>query len=226
VPLRICRVLCFFLLSAGLCACEDWPLYDYLPDPQTERPEIVTIEVSEEPTPAGAAFQSLGRVGTPQRYVVAGAAESCGFDPSAEGPQWPDHPVDADGDGIAESSRSRSGWYIGDLDVYGLLADVPLRLTAELTWSLAPESGVNAPYRPDDPAGPWATESDLDLWMYRLPLANETAALGGDEGVSRAHPETLPAGIVLQAGESGAVGVVCHHGLTSAYQLTLVATPL
>jgi hypothetical protein len=226
VYLRTCRVLCFFLLASGLCACENWPLYAHLPDPAIEPPEIVTIDLVEEALPEGAAFQALGSTGIARRYIVRGTAESCGFDPAAAGMQWPEHPVDADGDGVAESTASRSGWYSGDLDVYALLADVPLRLTGELTWDQAPESGVNFPYRPDEPAGPWAAESDLDLWMFTLVPADETEALVSDEGVSRSHPETMPAGIVLQVGESGAVGVACHHGLASAYQLTLVATPL
>ena len=226
VQLRVPQSLSLVLLLTSVSACQTWPLYAHLPDPSTEPTDIETVSVAEAVTTGEQAYQSLGIVEGARRFVISGSAESCGFDPSASGPSFAQHPVDADGNGVAESYRARVGWYTGDIDGYSFEAEVSLRVTAELRWAEAPADGENTPYRPDEPSGPWAAESDLDLWMLALPDPGEVAVLADDEGVSRSHPEVLLAGIVLQAGESAVAGVSCHHAVPSDYELTLVARPL
>jgi len=226
MQLRVHQTLTLALLLTSVSACQSWPLYAHLPDPSTEPTEIETVSVAEVVTTPEQPYQWLGVVGEARRFVISGSSESCGFDPSGSGPSFAQHPVDADGNGVAESYRARVGWYTGDIDGYSFEAGVTLRVTAELRWAAAPADGENAPYRPDEPSSPWAAESDLDLWMLALPDPGEVALLADDEGVSRSHPEVLFAGIVLQAGESAVAGVSCHHAVPSDYELTLVARPL
>lgn len=223
---RLRQTLSLALLLTVASACQSWPLYAHLPDPGTEPTEIRTVSVTEVTTTAEEPYQSLGAVGQARRFVISGVSESCAFDPDAAGPAFPQHPVDADGDGVAESSRARVGWYTGDVDLYLLQAEVALRVTAALRWAEAPGAEGNTPYLPDQASGAWAAESDLDLWVEAPLVPGGTATLVGDEGISRNYPEVLQAGVVLQAGESAVFGVACHHAVPSDYELTLLARPL
>lgn len=223
MPLRLsCFVPLFFLLLTGV-GCDVWPLYAHLPDPGTERRTVETVAVKEQPASMD---QSLGSLGEARRFVISGRADSCGFDSAGTGPSFPQHPIDDDGDGVAESSRARVGWYSGDVDLFVVDALVGLRITAELRWTEAPAVGTNAPYRPEESDGAWSQESDLDLWMLLSPRADELGSLVGDDGVSRRHPEEASAGIVVPPGESAGIGVACHHGLPSSYELTVLAQTL
>ena len=219
----------FLVLAASLGAlvgCENWPLYSYLPDPEAERPPLPTLEFDEVSANVVGSPQFLGALSGAQRLVVRGRMDSCGYEADASGSLWPEHPIDENGDGIADASRSRSGWYSGEVDAYSVTASASFRLSSELRWTEAPQDGLNSPYQPGDPGGAWASESDLDLLQYRLGSSTQTPPLSGDEGVSRRHPELLPAGLTLSVGQTAAVAVACHHALPSDYELTLVVTPL
>jgi hypothetical protein len=222
-PLKLAVSLALVL---GLSGCDFWPLYEHLPDPERVRTPLPTVELVESLTSSSEGGQPLGEIEQGQAFLIRGRVDACGFVSDADGPAWPAHPVDTDGDGFAESARAREGWYSGDVDRYQLTAVLAARITAELWWEQAPTGPENAPYRPDVVDGAWSSESDLDLFFQTLPQTTDNAEVLVDTGVSRNHPESLPAGVVLSAGETVVVGVACHHELATDYELRLWVRPL
>lgn len=218
--------LAALFLLVGLSACENWPLFAHLPSPEEERPPVVATGVVEDAALSADEVQLFGSVASAARFLISGSAESCGFDPAGEGPEWPAHPVDSDGDGLAEASRSIQGWYSGDVDHFGFSTEVGLRISFELTWENAPAGDGNSPYRPDDETAAWASESDLDLFVYALAEEGFVPTVSHDEAAGRSYPERVPGSLVAPAGSSVVFGIGCHHGLATDYELELTATPL
>jgi len=206
--------------------CDNWPLYAHLPDPASERSEVPTTEMTEDGSVPEGTPQSLGSFAQPARFRVAGSADECGFDASGSGPSWPQHPVDSDGDGLSESAREGTGWYSGDVDLFTVTAEADLRLSVRLSWTLAPDGGQNAPYRPDAPEEAWASQSDLDVFVFESSEGGELTAISHDEGVSRNSPEQIAPSLVLRGGGALVVGVACHHAVASEYQLDVLAQGL
>jgi len=226
VPSKRFSLALSLVLFLGVSGCDFWPLFEHLPDPESVRSPLPTVEINETSTSSSEGGQPLGEIAQGQAFILRGRAENCGFTPGAQGPSWPAHPVDSDGDGFAESSRARQGWYSGEVDRYQLTAGIAARLTSELWWANAPQGPENAPYRPDAADGVWSTESDLDLFFQTVPEATGNTVVLGDSGVSSRHPEALPAGVVLGVGETVVVGVACHHQLATDYELRLWLRPL
>lgn len=210
------------LLLAG---CENWPLYAHLPDPYAEPPPLLESDVTEDASLGSTEIQDLGTLGTPARVTITGDAESCGFDPDDDRFDWPEHPVDEDGDGVADGTSAVVGWFSGDVDLYGLQADGDLWFSAQLEWDNAPAGEANAPYQPTDPDGDWATETDLDFVVLTL-ASGVIAGIWSDVGFSPDYPQQTAGLIAVSDGGGLAVAVACHHELASGYTLILdLVTP-
>ncbi len=218
---------CLLALTAVLLlvGCENWPLYAHLPDPFEEPPPVEQVEVSEDTALGPTEIQGLGTLATPTRVTITGEADSCGFDLDDDRYDWPEHPVDEDGDGVADSTSAAEGWFSGDVDIYGLQADGDLWLSAALDWTNAPSGSANAPYQPTDPDGAWATETDLDFVVLSLSGGTVTGILS-DAGFSADYPASTAGLIAVSDGGGLALAVACHHELSSGYTLVLdLVTP-
>jgi hypothetical protein len=208
------------LLSPLLASCENWPLYLHLPVDAWIPPTPEDLSMAEDPTRNGENPIDAGTLRLPSHLAATGAIDACGFDAAEDGPAWPDHALDADGDGVSEGTGPRySGWYLEDVDAWRFVADGPGWVSAQLSWENAPASGQNAPYRPNEPAGAWATETDLDVLV--AVVVDGVTTLVEDAGFSASHPETTPTWVPIEDGETYEVLVACHHGLGSAYALDL-----
>ena len=214
----------FLVLVMLLGACDYWPLYRYLPDPNRPVPTATELVVEEAAEGSVGEVQTLDLVPGPVEVVINGRVESCGFDETTPGPDWPSHPVDSNGDGIADASRSRSGWYTGDLDLFLVTPPAESRVHAILDWSARPTGESNSPYLPGDAAAAWSGESDLDVWFVRS-SALPGGSIASEEGVSRRVPERAEGGLVVAAGAPLVVGVSCHHELPSDYELRVKVRP-
>lgn len=202
-------------VGLALTGCDNWPLYSNLPDPDIEAPVPTESGFAEDPEVPNDQIQQVGTLTAPAILTITGAVDACGYDPEAVEFDWPEHPVDNDGDGQPDGFAALSGWYTGDLDLYGFDADVDGWLDASLEWANAPSGDRNAPWRPSEPDGDWALESDLDFIVF------DDGAISSDGGVSRAYPEATPQVLFIEAGSDRVVGVSCHHEVPTEYTLTL-----
>lgn len=210
------------LASLLLTACDGWPLYANLPPAQPPVSEGATLEFQENFSLGPEDVQALGERDAPAVLRVSGAAASCGWDPSGEGPQWPGRPFDEDGDGQPDGEAPRvSGWFAADVDLFGFSTIGGGWVTLSLFWTRAPTSGVNAPYEPDDPGGAWASETDLDLVLLDWSDAEPGPVLS-EAGFTRDHPEEIAHRVEIAPGGSLVAAVGCHHGGASEYQLEIV----
>ena len=214
----------FVLLAAPTflgAACEQWPLFAHLPeeDPGPVAPSLETV--LEDPLLGEGMIQDLGTLVAPSVLTILGETESCGFQDSQPWPRWPDHPMDVDGDGVADTEAPRfSGWFSGETDFFGVSADSPVSVGVTLTWENAPPGSMNAPFQPTEEGGDWATESDLD-WVVFSAADGEPVAMVSDAGFSSAYPQSGVGRIVFEPGVSLAVVVGCHHEVPTAYTLEL-----
>jgi hypothetical protein len=207
---------CAILLLAG---CDGWPLYLNLPTPEAPTAEPDRLDVTADPDAASGEVQELGAITAPTVVSIAGASDFCGFDSAADA-DWPVLPVDSNGDGIAdEELPHHTGWYDGDVDVFGVEAETAGWLHATLQWTAAPE-GQNRPIDLNDPTGPWSEETDLDLVVLDWD-GDATGAVLNDQGVSLGYPEETGQVLDLEAGERVALAVACHHGEGGGYALRL-----
>ena len=217
-------------LALGLPAlllggCGGWPLYLHLPDPAQPPVEPVAMAIDEAEETDQDSPQSIEVPSEPVDITISGRVESCGYDDSSVGPTWLGHPFDADGDGEPETTRSRSGWYSGDIDLYWLRLESAARVGGTLLWTDAPETGENAPFLPAEPEAAWSSESDLDFWVVVVDEAGSGVILS-ESGVSRRSPEDLQGGVVFDGSSQVLVGVACHHERAADYQLSLAVRPL
>jgi hypothetical protein len=217
LSLRTGLALALALCSAQLLsACDAWPLYKHL-DPVLPPVRVaVTINLLEDTTSGPGEVQELAAVPYPSLISINGTAGACGFDPESEQMQWPQHPSG----GTTGEALQGQGWYSGDVDYYSLGLTERGWLSIALEWDNAPPGEGNAPYRPDDEDGAWATESDLDFLVFTAEsFAQDTIV--NDDGFSLSFPEVLEHALVVDPTMRVIVAVACHHGLPSAYTLTL-----
>jgi len=217
------RALLPLLFILPLAGCDNWPLYLNLPDPVPPSVQPAVMSAEEDDALGSDDVQDIGSLAIPGVLTIRGDAEACGFDLERELYPWPDHPLDTDGDGeIDLRAPQHQGWYdtAADVDLYGVRAGADAWLKVELTWDNSPVGGQNSPFRPDDAEGAWADESDLDVlildWDGEAPIR-----VVSDAGFTLSHPEVTPQWLGLDAGQQVAFAVGCHHGLPSAYELTL-----
>jgi hypothetical protein len=202
-------------LGLALSGCDNWPLYLHLPDPDLPIPVPWSMDYAEDPAVPDDQVQDVGDLTPPAIVTITGRVETCGYDLAAEVYEWPQHASDANEDGQPDGFEARSGWYTGDLDLFGFEARGDGWLEASLEWTHAPSGGVNAPWRPAEPEGDWASESDLDFVVFDL------GVIASDAGVSRAHPESTAQVLFIESGTDRVLGVACHHELPTDYVLTL-----
>lgn len=202
-----------------MSGCEGWPLYLNLPAPAAPTFDAERMDLAADPDIASGQVQGIGLVTPPTIVSIAGASDFCGFDPQGDA-DWPERPVDTNGDGIAdESAPHHQGWYDGDVDVFGLEAAGDGWLHASLQWTNAPD-GRNRPVNLDDPTGPWSEETDLDLVVLEWE-DDGTRIVLDDQGASLDFPEETGQVIDLAAGDRVALAVACHHGEGGGYALRL-----
>lgn len=207
--------MCAFLLG-----CEGWPLFANLPDASIDLPDPVLRDVDEDATLGDDEPQDLGALALPTVVTVSGTVDSCGYDIDDLRYDWPDHPVDLDGDGVDDGVAALQGWYAGDVDLYQLTASSEGWLDVTLRWELAPPGDLNAPYQPSDEDGPWLDEADLDFVVFDgAGAAGESIV--SDSGASRQHPERTEQLIHLAEGEAAMIAVACHHELPTDYTLDI-----
>lgn len=222
------RSLALLALAAASLhtACDTWPLHAHLPEPW--EPTIVVPyaeDVLEDATLDDGELQDLGAFTAPSTLTITGAVDSCGWDPTAPWPVWPDHPVDTDADGETSVEQPwASGWYAGDVDLFALGIESAAWASAELTWDNPPPDGVNAPYEPPGD-GPWQTESDLDFVLFDRD-GNTLGEIVGEHGFTRDHPESTGGPLVLSPGDQVVFAVGCHHGVVAGYTLTVTLDAL
>ncbi|MCP4870375.1 MAG: hypothetical protein GY898_16855 [Proteobacteria bacterium] len=202
-------------LALALGGCANWPLYSHLPDPDIPVPVPTETSYEEDLAVPNDQIQQVGTLAAPAILTITGSVDACGYDPEAVEFAWPEHPVDDDGDGQPDGFASLTGWYTGDIDLYGFDASTDGWLDASLEWANAPEGDLNAPWRPSEPDGDWAVESDLDFVVF------DDGLISSDGGVSRAYPEESPQVLFVGSGTDRVVGVSCHHELPTDYTLTL-----
>ncbi|MBN93169.1 MAG: hypothetical protein CL928_03740 [Deltaproteobacteria bacterium] len=216
-------------LALCLSGCDGWPLYVYMEDElpapdEAVAPELVELEEEALDTADSDPEDELVPVPAtlvPSITLVHGELGSCGYDNAASWPNWPEHPVDFDGDGVSDgSTASHQGWYAAEVDVFQVAVSTDAELFVVLEWENSPSGGSNAPMIPDDSTAPWATESDLDFVLLSV-VEGQLDRVVADAGVSLDYPQQLWAGQPIPAGESLAVAVGCHHGLPTSYSLTL-----
>jgi hypothetical protein len=209
-------------IALAAAGCQNWPLYLHLPDPEQPTPDPERVEVAEDEALPEGTTQDLGEVAAPAIVTVSGTADSCGFDPEAPWPVWPNHPTDLDGDGEADETRPwYSGWYSGDVDGYVVAAAGDAWLDVSLSWANAPPGDANAPYRPAEPEGAWAAESDLDFVLFSVDADGALDSVLTDAGFSSRYPEHTLQVIPLGPGGRIAAAVGCHHAVGTAYTLRL-----
>lgn len=208
------------LLCWPLAGCENWPLYLHLPDPFEEPPPTTELDLAEDTELADDEVQDLGSIPPSTRLTIEGESTACGFDPEDDRFDWPEQPVDLDGDGEADAVGAIEGWYAGDVDIYGLASGGEGWLAIVLDWENAPEADANAPYQPADEDGAWSTETDLDFVVFGLE-SGVVAGILSDVGFSPAYPQQTTGLIRLADGEGLAVAVACHHAVASPYTLVL-----
>jgi hypothetical protein len=203
-----------------LQGCQDWPLYAHLPDPYPDPIPVEEIDVVEDTAIGEDQVQGIGAIQAPSAITITGTIDTCGFDVDDDRFAWPLHPVDEDGDGVADGTGSASGWYAGDVDWYGFTADGVAWLEAHLDWDNAPPGESNAPYQPADEDGAWSVESDLDFVVLTL-VDGAPGSILTDVGFSADHPEQTGGLIALEDESTIAVAVGCHHAVATSYTLTL-----
>jgi len=202
-------------LGLALGGCADWPLYSHLPDPDLPIPTPTERDFAEDPSVEDVQIQDTGTLEAPAILTIVGSVDACGYDADADAFAWPDHPVDDDGDGQPDGFASLSGWYTGDIDLFGFTADTDGWLEATLEWTNAPSGDRNAPWRPSEPDGDWSVESDLDFVVF------DDGVIASDGGVTRRYPEATPQVLFVGAGTDRVVAVSCHHEVPTDYVLTL-----
>ncbi len=201
-------------------ACEAWPLFAHLPEGGAVDVEPSVLSVSEDDLPEGT-IQGIGALDPPSIITVSGGTDDCGFDEGEEWPTWPEHPLDIDGDGEADTTRPRfSGWFTGETDLYSLTSDVDVSIEVSLTWANAPAGDFNAPYQPTEEDGEWADESDLDWVVFSVAAAAPDEVVS-DAGFSTAYPQVGAQRLLLAAGTPRALSVACHHAVASEYTVVL-----
>ena len=214
----------FVLLAAPTftgAACENWPLFAHLPDEDPGPGEPSSLAVSEDEFLPDLTIQGIGTLTAPSIVTITGSSEDCGFDPEADWPSWPEHPLDVDGDGTTDTFQPRfSGWYSGDTDVFSITAGEPITVGISQTWDNAPAGDANAPYQPTEEAGDWADESDLDWVLFSVATAAPDE-ITSDGGFSRAYPQADERVYVVEPGTPQAVAVGCHHEQPTGYTLVL-----
>ncbi len=204
------------LLASG---CEGWPRYLY-EGVEAETTVDERLVAFENEALDSEAIQFVGEVSAGTQILLYGYASSCGYDPDADGPDWPEHPWDEDGDGIPDGTiEFNSGWFTGDVDWFGVTLLDEVTVSGELTWDNRPGGESNAPYQPDDPEGDWTTESDLDLVLFDV--QGTARILINESAVSNDYPEVLRSPSRLDAGSQLAVAVGCHHQLPTDYAVSL-----
>ena len=221
-------LLCGLALLAS--ACDDWPLYAHIGedllsgDDLVGEPELVEFEeealqnADSDPTDE---LVPVPATQVPSITQVHGELGACGYDDASAWPIWPRHPVDSDGDGVADgSTASHQGWYSAEVDVFQIAASTDADLFVVLEWDNSPEGGSNAPMLPGDATAPWASESDLDFVVLDVE-DGELGVVLRDVGVSLAYPQQLWTARRMLAGESLALAVGCHHGLPTGYSLAI-----
>jgi hypothetical protein len=219
-PLRLGLLITTVVLVPLLAGCDDWPLYANLPDPYGEPLPVEQIEMGEDTSLGSEDVQALGTIAAPAHIVLTGDSESCGFDPDDDRFDWPEHPVDEDGDGVPDGTRAVSGWFSGDVDLFGFQAEGDLWLSASLEWANAPPGDANAPYQPTDAEGDWVTESDLDFVVLTL-AGDVLTGIQSDAGFSADYPQETAGLLAVPAGGSLALAVACHHEVGSTYTLVV-----
>ena len=223
-----CLVL-FLALALGAFGCAGWPLYaqvssvdevndDDVPVPELERDEESLAGLDADPDDG---LLPVSGVEVPSVHRITGSFSSCGFDPDATWPDWPEHLVDADGDGEADpGGLSYRGWYLAEVDIYEFAVSVDAVLSVRLEWANAPSGDSNSPVSSGEPEGAWAQESDLDFVIFEVVLG-ELTEMVSDAGFSLAYPEQTTVSLLFDAGDSFAVAVGCHHSVPSDYVLTV-----
>ncbi len=204
----------------AVVGCDQWPLYLHLPVDVWTPPVATELSAAEEPGRDPSLPIEGGELVPPCHVQTTGAIEVCGFDAHVDGPAWPVHPIDSDGDGVPESTGSRyAGWYNEELDLWTWVAAADGWLSAELGWENSPSSGTNAPFRPNEPEGDWTMESDLDLIVARV--EGEELVLIDDSGFSSTHPESTTQLLAVAEGTTIALLVAYHHAVGSACSLSI-----
>jgi len=165
-------------------------------------------------------IQDPGSITAPASLLIEGSIDSCGFDPEASEPTWPEHPVDVDGDGLSDELAQAHGWYSGDVDLFALESSGGGSVSVLLEWDNAPAGDQNAPYQPGEPSGAWASESDLDWLVFQRGSA-ELGPIVSDAGFSRDYPPAASQLLELAAGEMYVLAVACHHELATDYRLSV-----
>ncbi len=214
------KVAWLVVMALLLAGCEGWPLYAHLPDPSVSLPDPELRTVVEDATLGDDEVQDLGALSTPSIVTITGAADACGFDLDDASFDWPEHPVDLDGDGVEDDVAALQGWYSGDVDLFGVTATDEGWLDVTLSWDLAPPGDLNAPYQPSDEDGAWADEADLDFVIFDS-ADGVIGAIRSDAGVTRRHPERSAQLLRLEAGEGAVIAVACHHEQPSDYTLEI-----
>jgi hypothetical protein len=219
-PLRpLAAPLVLIALLAG--GCEGWPRYLY------EGIEVDTgadqrLVAFENESLDNDAIQFAGEVEAGTEILLFGYAASCGYDTEADGPDWPDHPWDEDGDGIPDGTiQFNSGWFTGDVDWFGVSLVDEVVVSGSLTWDHRPPGASNAPYQPEDETGDWVAESDLDFVLFEV--EGTARILINESAVSNDYPETIRSPSRVAAGSQLAVAVGCHHQVPTDYALALTA---
>ncbi len=201
--------------------CEGWPRYLY-EGLEVEEAVLYRLVAFENEALDSEAIQHTGEVDARTEILLFGYAASCGHDPDADGPDWPEHPWDEDGDGVPDGTMAfNSGWFTGDVDWFGFTVNDEVVLSGQLEWDNRPPGESNAPYQPELGPGEWSEESDLDFVVFEIEgtaqiLVNESA-VGND------YPEVLRAPQRIAAGTRIAIAIGCHHELPTDYSLTLTA---
>jgi hypothetical protein len=166
-------------------------------------------------------IQDLGTLEPGTEVLFFGFMSHCAYDDEAGWPQWPLHDFDTDNDGIPDTQITyNAGWYAGDVDWIGLTPAADGRLEAKAEWTNSPSGGTNAAYKPDEPDGLWASESDLDLVVFDTSGAQREVV--NESGISNSYPQTLLNPGILVADAPVALAIGCHHATPTDYDLRLV----
>ena len=216
-PLTAALVL-VTLLAGG---CEGWPryLYEGIEVEATVDKRLVAFENESLDNDA---IQFAGEVEAGTEILLFGYAASCGYDAEADGPDWPEHPWDEDGDGIPDGTiQFNSGWFTGDVDWFGVSLADEVVVSGSLTWDNRPAGASNAPYQPEDAGGDWVTESDLDFVLFEV--EGTARILINESAVSNDYPEIIRSPSRVGAGSQLAVAIGCHHQVPTDYALSLTA---
>jgi hypothetical protein len=217
--------LCSLLLLSAAptflgAACETWPLFAHLPEEDPGPGEPSRLSVSEDELPE-LIIQGIGALTAPSVITITGSTQDCGFDLDASWPDWPEHPLDVDGDGVSDTTQPIfRGWFAGETDLYSLASDDAITVGLTLRWDNAPEGDANAPYQPSEGGGIWVEESDLD-WVIFSVLDAAPDAIVDDGGFGPAYPQASEQWVRIDPGVPLAVAVACHHEVPTEYSLVL-----